>query len=250
MARVYIGTSGWVYAWWRGVFYPERLPQREWLNYYVSRFPTVEINATFYRLPKPQTFRHWREIAPRGFVYAVKASRFITHVKRLKPDEESLALFLEAARELGSSLGPILYQLPPNLKKDVTLLKNFAKRLPSDLTHVFEFRASDWFTPDVRAVLGQNNLGFCIHDHWGVDVPHWVTGSTAYWRFHGRSGGPEGCYGRKALRSADSEIRAQLAENQDVYVYFNNDAYGCAIRDAQRLADLIQGEEGRELLSR
>ncbi len=235
MSQVYIGTSGWVYNWWRGVFYPEHLPQHEWLPYYIAHFPTVEINASFYRLPKHEILRKWRDAAPPGFLYAIKASRFITHIKRLKPDAESLALFLDAARELGPALGPILYQLPPNLKKDIVRLDAFADRLPRDLTHVFEFRNEDWFQPDVRQLLESRAMAFCIHDHHGMDVPRWVTGSFAYWRFHGDASSLDGGYTRRALLSAARQMRTQIAAGYDVYAYFNNDAFGCAVRDARNL---------------
>ncbi len=239
-ARVHIGTSGWVYRWWRGVFYPEALPQRAWLAHYVRHFNTVEINATFYRLPNPETFARWREAAPPGFVYAVKASRQITHLKRLKDCAEALSRFLDAARELGPALGPILYQLPPSLKADPERLADFAAILPGGAIHVFEFRDASWFTEAVRAMLEEAGHAFCIHDHHGMAVPRWVTGPVAYWRFHGLSRAPDSGYGEARLRPAAAEMRRTLSQGRDVYAYFNNDAHGCAVRDAARLKTLVE----------
>ena len=239
IVQVYIGTSGWVYPWWRGVFYPERLLQREWLGYYVTQFRTVEINASFYRLPTPESLRQWRQAVPPGFLYAVKASQFITHLKRLVPDDNSLARFLDdVARKLGPSLGPILYQLPPQMKKNATRLDEFAARLPQDLSHVFEFRNAEWFDPEIRAILERHKLSFCIHDHGGLSVPHWVTGPLSYWRFHGGRE-PDSSYGQRALRPSAREMQAQIAAGHEVYAYFNNDAHGSAIRDAQALVELM-----------
>jgi uncharacterized protein YecE (DUF72 family) len=233
-SRVHIGTSGWTYPWWRGVFYPERLPQRDWLAHYMTHFSTVEINASFYRLQKAESFRYWRDAAPPGFVYAVKASRFITHMKRLKAEPESLEVFFAGVRELGPALGPILYQLPPNMKCDLDRLEHFAEGLPSGFDHVFEFRNAEWFQPDVREFLQQRNLALCIHDHHGLQVPRWTTGPLAYWRFHGGHG-QLGAYTEAPLRAAAEHIQRQTADGSPVYAYFNNDAHGCAIGDAKRL---------------
>ncbi len=240
--RIHIGTSGWVYPWWRGVFYPERLPQREWLAHYVAHFPTVEINASFYRLQKPENFRQWRDQAPAGFVYAVKASRFITHMKRLKAEPASIKVFFDGARELGPALGPVLYQLPPNMKRDIARLEQFVEGLPAGFQHVFEFRNPEWFHADVRRFLQAHDLSFCIHDHRGMDVPQWATGPLVYWRFHGDSSGPLGGYGELRLQVAARQMRTQVREGFPVYAYFNNDAHGCAVRDAERLIALTGGD--------
>ncbi len=242
-AQIRIGTSGWVYPWWRGVFYPDKLAQREWLGYFTRHFPTVEINASFYRLQKPENFRAWRDAAPPGFLYAVKASRFITHMKRLKAEPESIKVFFDGARELGPALGPILYQLPPNMGLDLDRLAQFVDGLPSGFDHVFEFRNREWFTPEVRDFLDRRHLAFCIHDHSGLDVPRWATGPLAYWRFHGGRG-KFGGYTDAPLAAAANEMRRQSAAGHPVYVYFNNDGHGCAIRDARRLMALTRsGQE-------
>jgi uncharacterized protein YecE (DUF72 family) len=238
-ARAHIGTSGWNYRWWRGVFYPEDLPQRDWHGYYVRHFDTVEINATFYRLPRRDTFERWREAAPNGFVYAVKASRLISHLKRLQDCEEPLARFLEGARTLGGTLGPILYQLPPRFESDAGRLAAFADLLPSDLVHVFEFRDASWFDPQIRSLLERRGLAFCIHDHGQLEVPVWLTGPAAYWRFHGFTRGPDGNYAESALAAAAKRMREELARGVPIYAYFNNDAHGCAVQDAKRLAEML-----------
>jgi uncharacterized protein YecE (DUF72 family) len=235
---MHIGTSGWVYAHWRGLFYPQEMPQREWFAHYAGHFQTVELNASFYRMPKPETLRKWREQAPRGFIYAVKANRFITHLKRLRAEPSSMTLFFDGVRELGRSLGPILYQLPPNMKCDAGRLDEFASGLPGDLTHVFEFRDPGWFRPEIRRLLEARGLGFCIHDHRDMEVPRWATSQVCYWRFHGDSGGRQGGYSETKLRAAARQMRKQANEGHAVYAYFNNDAHGCAIRDADRLIAL------------
>ena len=161
---LHIGTSGWIYKDWRGRFYPPGVPQHRWFSHYAGTFQTVEINNTFYRLPPPETFRAWRHGAPPGFVFSVKASRFMTHLKKLRDCEEPVARFLEGARELGPHLGPILYQLPPFWKCDADRLRDFVSLLPRDLRHVFEFREPSWYVDDVRAILEQAGVGFCFHD--------------------------------------------------------------------------------------
>lgn len=234
-----IGTSGWVYPHWRGILYPPGLPQSGWYARYAEAFDTVEINYSFYRLPSEETFDRWREQAPEGFLYAVKASRYITHVKRLKGVEEPLARFLTRARRLGDHLGPILWQLPPNWNADPQRLERFAALLPADLVHAFEFRDPRWFIEPVRRTLERHNLAFCIFDMPGLPCPTWVTGAVVYLRFHGSSAIYGGWYGPDALRPWATPIRKWLDENYTVYVYFNNDACGYAVRDAQTLQHLI-----------
>ena len=242
-----VGTSGWNYRWWRGVFYPEGLPQREWLGHYVRHFDTVEINATFYRQPRTETFARWRGAAPPGFVYAVKASRQLTHLKRLAECGEPLARFFDGIRALGATLGPILYQLPPGFESDARRLAAFAELLPRDLVHVFEFRHVSWFGPQIRQVLERQGLVFCIHDHRQLEVPEWVTGPAAYWRFHGFTRGPDGSYADAALAASAKRMQAELARGVPIYAYFNNDAYGCAVRDAKRLAKMLGARETRAI---
>lgn len=233
-ASCHIGTSGWDYPHWRGVFYPEKLPADARFTHYAEAFSTVEVNYTFYRLPEPTIFDHWRDQAPPGFVYAIKANRYITHVKRLKDCAEPLARFLDRARRLGDRLGPVLYQLPPNWRANPDRLAAFCDLLPDDLVHAFEFRDARWFVESVREILTDRGLAFCIHDMPGVDCPRWTTARTAYLRFHGGAGHAGDYTGRDLARIARA-IDDHLAAGRDVFAYFNNDAEGNAIRNARDL---------------
>ncbi len=234
-----VGTSGWVYPHWRGVFYPDDLPQARWFQHYVQYFDTVEINNTFYRLPAENTFDHWREQAPPGFIYAVKASRYITHVRRLRECEEPLQKFLGRARRLAASLGPILYQLPPRWRPNVDRLAAFMELLPPDLTHVFEFRDARWFHQEVLQLLRDHGLSFCIYHMPGLDCPLEVTAPTIYVRMHGAGEVYGGCYDDATLRTWADRIRSWCRDGHDVYVYFNNDAFGNAVRNALTLKEML-----------
>ena len=172
--HVRIGTSGWIYQHWRRTFYPADLPVKRWFAFYSESFDTVEINNTFYRLPPPEVFRVWARQAPPGFLYAIKASRFLTHLKKLKDPAEPIARLLERARLLGAHLGPLLYQLPPNWHRDVGRLRDFIACLPRYLDHVFEFRDPSWYTDEVCRLLDDSGVGFCIHDLRGSASPRWV----------------------------------------------------------------------------
>lgn len=235
-----VGTSGWVYRHWRGVFYPAELPTARWFAHYASAFRTVEINNTFYRLPPATTFLKWREQAPPGFTYAVKGSRFITHVRKLDRPEEPLDRFLDGARRLGPALGPILFQLPPAWSLDLPRLRAFLGRLPRDLRFVLEFRNPSWLSDEVRALLAETGTAFCMHDMRGFAWPRWVTAPLVYVRFHGRGDGKYGgSYPSKALREWAERLRKLEAEGREVHAYFNNDAEGHAVRNARELIELL-----------
>ncbi len=239
-AHCRIGTSGWVYPHWRGVFYPPALAQVRWFEHYAGQFDTVEVNNTFYRLPSEKAFDRWREQAPAGFVYAVKASRYITHVRRLKDCAEPLERFLSRARRLSDHLGSILYQLPPRWRANPQRLAEFAALLPADLLHVFEFRDERWFTEPVQEVLARHNLSFCIFDMPGIRCPQWITGPIVYIRFHGSASLYAGRYSREELAGWAERIQQFLAAGHDVYVYFNNDAFGHAVINARELREMVQ----------
>lgn len=238
-AQCHIGTSGWVYPHWKGVFYPEDLPQGSWFEHYACRFATVEINNTFYRLPEEKTFDAWREQAPEGFRYAVKVNRYITHLKHLRQCAEPLERFLGRARRLGDCLGPVLYQLPPHWGGDPQRLEQFAALLPPDLIHVFEFRNEGWFIEPVREVLQRCGLSFCIFSLPGTRCPPWVTADAVYIRFHGSGWAYGGRYSREELRPWAQRIQEFLASDHDVYVYFNNDAFGYALENAWELKEMV-----------
>jgi uncharacterized protein YecE (DUF72 family) len=235
----YMGTSGWVYPHWKGIFYPENLPQSQWFQHYARYFGTVEINSTFYRLPAETTFDRWRERAPPGFLYAVKASRYISHIKRLRECEEPLALFLGRARHLGATLGPILYQLPPRWRPNLPRLSAFVKLLPPDLAHVMEFRDPRWFDPQVLEVLRGCGVSFCIYHMPGIECPPEVTAAPIYIRMHGARALYGGSYDRETLRRWTERIRGWCQTGYNVYVYFNNDAFGHAVRNALTLKEML-----------
>lgn len=237
---VHIGCSGWVYKHWRGILYPEGLPQKRWFERYAEDFDTVEINASFYRLPKPETFDGWRDKAPASFRYAVKVNRFITHLKKLAGVEEEVARFADLARRLEHTSGPLLYQLPPSLKLDLERLENFLELVPSDFANVFEFRNKAWYVPEVYALLDRYGASFCIHDMPGSATERIAVGPIAYVRFHGGEGKYWGRYSNEALLSWSDWILEQSRRGRPVWCYFNNDIHGHAIHDAQTLKSMIR----------
>ncbi|HEY9578271.1 MAG TPA: DUF72 domain-containing protein [Rhizorhapis sp.] len=235
-----IGCSGWNYHHWRKAFYPEGLPVKQWFSHYASHFDTVEINASFYRLPKAATFTGWCKQAPPGFCYAVKAPRFITHMHKLKDVAEPMELFLGNARHLGKALGPILYQLPPHWHFNRERLVQFLELLPDDMRHVFEFRDPTWITEEVLELLGEKGASFCAHDMPNVPTPRWATGPIAYVRFHGASGKYWGRYSKEVLCEWRDWMIDQSRQDREVWAYFNNDTEAQAIADATALKGLIE----------
>jgi uncharacterized protein YecE (DUF72 family) len=238
--RARVGCSGWQYKHWRGDFYPQPLPQSRWFEHYASVFDTVEINNSFYRLPEASTFTAWAERAPRGFLFAVKASRFLTHMKKLKDPEEPVDRFFSRARSLGSHLGPVLYQLPPGWKLDLGRLEHFLHVLPRDVRHVLECREPSWYADPVYALLERHRVALCLHD-----MPHSATGRQRvgpfiYVRFHGASGRYDGSYPADRLAPWADWLNEQRAAGVDVYVFFNNDVGGHAPRDAVTLRGMLE----------
>jgi uncharacterized protein YecE (DUF72 family) len=234
-----IGTSGWHYGHWSGRFYPEDLPKSRWFLHYAQHFETVEINNTFYQLPKPKSVENWHKQAPDNFLYTVKANRYITHIKRLKDSQEPLARFFEIARLLKEKLGPILYQLPPNLHKDLDRLETFIKLLPKKQPAVFEFRHESWFSDDTYDLLNKFSAGFCTHDLPGRPSPRVITGDLIYLRFHGTTGRYAGNYSKSALQEWAHWIKDNLKGIRAVYSYFNNDYNAYAINNAKALRELL-----------
>jgi uncharacterized protein YecE (DUF72 family) len=236
--EIRIGTSGWVYDDWKGRFYPEDLPQDKWFEFYAERFDTVEINNTFYNLPDKSTFRKWEKQASIGFLYAPKANRYITHMKKLNNPEDAVKNFIERVRLLDDKLGPVLWQLPPNWHKNVERLKGFIKLLPDDLRHAFEFRDPTWFDDDVLEVLDDAGCAFVVHDMTD-DVPRWTSGDFVYIRFHGTQGKYSGGYGKKGLKTWAEWLGEQYNAGKSIYGYFNNDIEGHAIDDAKTLREML-----------
>lgn len=243
---VRIGTSGWVYPHWRGIFYPQELRQRDWFAYYAQQFDTVEINNSFYRLPSADAFDAWRAQAPTGFLYAVKASRYITHMKKLKDPEEPLKTFFDRAVRLGETLGPVLYQLPPNWQVNLSRFEYFLAALPKENTHVVEFRDASWLVEDVFRLMERYRVAHCIHDMHPLQVPIRHTAPLAYVRFHGDIH-HAGNYPRATLKTWAKRIADWQRAKMDVFVYFNNDIGGYALENATMLRRLLNGEgEKRE----
>jgi uncharacterized protein YecE (DUF72 family) len=240
MKEIRIGCSGWNYRHWREVFYPKGMPARAWFDHYALHFDTVEINNSFYRLPRAETFEKWRDQAPPGFCYAVKANRFLTQAKKLKECEEPLERFLTPTRKLGRTLGPILYQLPPRFRINLERLETFLKLLPPDLTHVFEFREKSWYAPETLELLDRHGAGFCVHDMTGSASERRATGKAAYVRFHGTKGKYHGRYSDQALLSWTDWIVEQARGGRPVWCFFNNDIHAHAIQDALTLKAMVR----------
>ena len=230
-----IGTSGWYYNHWRELFYPADLPKSKWFEHYAENFDTVELNNTFYHLPKEGYVKRWHKLAPKGFLYAVKANRYITHIKKLKDTSEELQRFFERVGMLKGKLGPILYQLPPSLHKDLDLLESFLECLPKRRLRVFEFRHKSWFSDDTYELLNKFNVGFCIHDMPGMEVPRVVTADIIYVRFHGPTGRYQGNYSKSALQSWAQWITDRIKDKKAVFAYFNNDIHAYAVYNAKKL---------------
>ena len=240
MERIRIGCSRWNYKHWRERFYPKGLPASRWFAFYAEHFDTVEINNSFYRLPAAETFDKWREQAPPGFCYAVKANRFLTQAKKLKDCEEPLQRMMPPFRQLGDTLGPILYQLPPVLKLNLERLESFLKLVPKDVTNVFEFRDTSWYVPETLALLDRYGASFCVHDMTGSASQRWAVGRAAYVRFHGGTGKYWGRYSDEALLGWTDWIVEQARGGREVWCYFNNDIDGHAIHDAQTLKAMVR----------
>jgi uncharacterized protein YecE (DUF72 family) len=240
LGRVRVGCSGWQYKHWRGDFYPARLPQTQWLEYYAEHFDTVEINNSFYRLPERSTFAAWGKRAPARFEFAVKASRFLTHMKKLKEPAEPLARLFGRMRGLGSHLGPVLYQLPPGFRADIERLRAFVALLPRGMRHTIEFRDPSWYTPEIGDLLNRSGIALCLHDMPGSATGHQRIGPFVYVRFHGSGARYGGGYSRERLGEWADWLQQQRRSGAPVYAYFNNDIGGHAPRDAMTLRSILE----------
>jgi len=240
--NIFVGCSGWSYPHWKGEFYPADLPQKRWFEFYSGTFDTVEINNTFYRLPEEKTFEGWAAKAREGFVYSVKASRYITHIRRLKDVEDSVSLILKRTRLLKEHLGPILYQFPPNFSCHLDRFESLLKLLPRDLIHVVEFRDQRWINDQTFALLEAYNVGHCVHDKGGLQIPWRAIGPVTYVRFHG-SEQSQGSYSDRELeRWADWLESETRKKERDIYAYFNNDFAAHAVFNAQTLRKKLVGK--------
>lgn len=234
---IFIGTSGWQYKDWRGRFYPTGVPQRRWLEHYAERFATVEINNAFYRLPERDTFAQWRRRTPDDFIVAVKVSRYLTHIKRLRDPAEPVARFLGRATALGDRLGPVLLQLPPSLRADADLLAAALALFPRDVRVAVEPRHPSWWTPRIRSVLERYGAALCWADRRSRPVtPLWQTADFGYLRLHEGRADPWPRYGAAALCSWLDRLAGAYGDDAPAYVYFNNDPGGAAITDVAAMA--------------
>lgn len=233
---VLIGTSGWQYRHWRGRFYPEGLAQDRWLEHYAARFRTVEVNNAFYRLPQASTFARWAERTPDDFVVAVKVSRYLSHVKRLRDPAEPVARFVDRARHLGPKAGPVLLQLPPNLARDLPSLAHTLSCFPPGWKVAVELRHDSWFVADTFALLEEAGAAFCLADSPRRSTPVRATTGWGYLRLHEGRSSPHPCYDDEALDAWAERLAELYGPGPDVYVFFNNDGSGCAVRDAHRFA--------------
>ncbi|TDU74277.1 DUF72 domain-containing protein [Streptomyces sp. KS 21] len=237
---VRVGTSGWQYRDWAGVLYPPDRPQRLWLEVYAEHFATVESNNAFYKLPSAETFAQWRERTPRGFVMAVKASRYLTHIKRLHDPKEPVHRLMTHAAALGDRLGPILLQLPPTLRADPDALDGCLACFPAGTRIAVEPRHESWWTADVRKVLTDHRAALCWADRGSRPVtPLWRTAEWGYVRFHEGRADPAPRYGRTALRSWAARIADTWPADADVFAYFNNDSGGAAVVNARAFVRLV-----------
>jgi len=245
MAKVFVGTSGYNYRhWWNDVFYPRTLPQKGWLEFYSQFFDTVELNVTFYRLPNRKTFEGWYQRTPGHFLFSIKGSRFITHIKRLRDCKEPLEVFLDRAQGLKDKLSVILWQLPPKFKLNFERAKEFCGLLGDISTskpvrQAFEFRDRSWFCPEVYGLLEEHNFSLCVAHSSVLPYVERATAQFVYIRFHGGESLYDSNYSEGELRDWSKRIGEWLRKGLDVYSYFNNDAYGFAVKNALALRELL-----------
>jgi uncharacterized protein YecE (DUF72 family) len=248
MAGIWVGTSGWSYRSWRGAFFPKEVMVKHHLRYYATQFSTTELNGVFYRTPSLETVRAWREQTPDDFVFAWKASKFITHWKRLSDtSRNSLALIEQRLKILGPKAGPVLFQLPPSFEVDAGRLKSFIKLLSKRRRYAFEFRHASWYAEEVFDLLRQHDIALCISDHRDAPAPWFMTAGHVYVRGHGPTGAYKGHYSDAALRVWARKIAAWQRQDRTIYVYFDNDQKSAAPADASRLIAILRNLLREEL---
>ncbi|MBW1999586.1 MAG: DUF72 domain-containing protein [Deltaproteobacteria bacterium] len=232
-----VGTSGWNYRHWKGIFYPEEIPQAKWLEYYARHFDTVEVNATFYRLPAPSTFENWYARTPEGFLWSVKGNKYITHTRRLSEPGEPIERLYKGVECLREKLGPILFQLPPSLSFDRSLFESFCKELRPSFQHALEVRHQSWLDDDAFRVMERYNIAFCISDTAGrYPYQEIVTADFIYVRLHGSKKLYASCYTEEELKEWADKIRKW---GKRLFIYFDNDYEGFAVKNAARLKELL-----------
>jgi uncharacterized protein YecE (DUF72 family) len=240
--EIHIGTSGWHYDHWKGPFYPDNTAAEEMLPYYVTHFHTVEINNSFYQLPNKATLEHWKKTVPADFIFALKGSRYITHMKKLKDPSQGVPPLLEVASVLGEKLGPLLFQLPPRWRMNGERLDAFLEFLPRDFRYAFEFRDPSWFTDHTYKALAKRGAAFCIYHLAGRLSPKEVTADFVYVRLHGPEGAYQGQYDGKTLSGWAGAFSTWLNQGKEIFCYFDNDEAGYATQDALRLKEMLSKE--------
>ncbi|MCR6641327.1 MAG: DUF72 domain-containing protein [Sporocytophaga sp.] len=238
--KFFVGTSGWHYKHWIGKFYPEKMVSKDLLDYYDSFFDTLELNNSFYKLPSSEQFSSWYKNTPEGFLFSIKASRYITHIKRLNMPTEGIKKLIDSISALKEKLGPILFQLPPNMKLNIQRLEEFISYLPSGFRYTFEFRHPSWYHEDVYELLKKNNCAFCIYELNHHMSPVVTTADFVYIRLHGPEEKYSGDYSPKQLNEWAESCKNWLAEGKDVYVYFDNDQNAYAPFNALSLKETLQ----------
>jgi uncharacterized protein YecE (DUF72 family) len=241
MSTILIGTSGWHYQSWRGPFFPKELMVKHQLRYYATQFLSTELNGVFYRTPTLTAVRGWREQTPDDFVFAWKASKFITHWKRLQPNSKSSLRLMESRLKcLGRKAGPVLFQLPPSMRVNCERLASFLKLLSKRWHYVFEFRHPSWYRDDVLTLLHRHGIALCLSDHHDAPSPWLATARHVYIRGHGPTGRYRGHYSRKVLQRWARDIERWRGERRRIYVYFDNDQKSAAPADAAQLRTLLE----------
>ena len=236
---IHIGTSGWHYEHWVGPFYPPDTPSSDYLPFYAARFQSVEINSSFYHLPKKETFAQWRETVPEGFLFVVKASRYITHMKKLKDSREPLANFLEPVQALRDKLGPLLFQLPPRWRANPERLEAFLEVLPVKIRAAFEFRDPSWFDDRVYAALEKHNAAFCIYEFDRRISPKQITADFVYVRLHGPEDAYQGSYSTQQLSGWAGAFSTWSNQGKEIFCFFDNDQAGYAVQNALELKNML-----------
>ena len=237
--KIYIGTSGWSYKHWKGTFYPESIKNAKRFSYYLQFFDTVELNNSFYHLPSKKTFEDWSHATDKDFIFSVKGSRYITHLKKLKDPGESISNFMENIKGLNGNLGPILFQLPPKWNCNEERLEEFLKELPVSHRYTFEFRDTSWYNEKVFRLLQKYKCAFCIYELAGHMAPFKVTADFVYVRLHGPGAKYQGSYSDKELKQWAGRCREWAGNKKDVYLYFDNDQNGYSAFNAKRLKALL-----------
>ncbi len=235
-----IGTSGWHYPHWRGPFYPEKLPASKMLEFYTQHFDTVELNNTFYRLPREKGLEAWRDSTPGGFLFAAKGSRYLTHMKKLKDPGPGVEKFFDRIDPLGKKLGPVVFQLPPWWEVNLGRLEEFLETLPPRRRYAFELRNPTWHSEEVYRILRRHRAAFCIFEIAGFRSGLEITANFTYVRLHGPGGAYQGSYPSKTLKTWADRIRAWQRELREIYVYFDNDQAGYAVENALGLKKLLE----------